>query len=148
MDSFKHCVFLADVCAARCAYAALEFSSFVSDNIAVKVRKNEHLEICSSFLIDKLCCSDINIPFVGCDFGIILANFFAEVEELTVCGLDNVSLLDDGNSVFAVSSFNDDITELMRKRKELIGSGKLEEAKEIEQKLVAINPEYFMYLNL
>lgn len=52
------------------------------------------------------------------------------------------------SDVFAVSSFNDDITELMRKRKELIGSGKLEEAKEIEQKLVAINPEYFMYLNL
>ena len=52
------------------------------------------------------------------------------------------------SDVFAVSSFNDDITELMRKRKELIGSGKLEEAKQIEQKLVSINPEYFMYLNL
>lgn len=52
------------------------------------------------------------------------------------------------SDVFAVSSFNDDITELMRKRKELISSGNIEEANEIEKKLVEINPEYFMYLNL
>lgn len=52
------------------------------------------------------------------------------------------------SDVFAVSSFNDEITELMKKRKELISSGHIEEACEIEKKLVAINPEYFMYLNL
>lgn len=50
------------------------------------------------------------------------------------------------SDVFAVSSFNDDITELMRKRKELISSGNIEEANEIEKQLVEINPEYFMYL--
>ena len=52
------------------------------------------------------------------------------------------------SDVFADSSFNDDITALMKERKEMIGSGNLQGAKEIEAKLVAINPEYFMYLNL
>ena len=52
------------------------------------------------------------------------------------------------SDVFSVSSFNDEITELMKKRKELIGFGKMKEAKDIERKLVEINPEYFMYLNL
>ena len=52
------------------------------------------------------------------------------------------------SDVFAVSSFNDDITALMKRRKEMIGAGDIQGAKEIEAKLIAINPEYFMYLNL
>lgn len=52
------------------------------------------------------------------------------------------------SDVFEVSSFNDDITALMKKRKEMIGAGDIQGAKEIEAKLVEINPEYFMYLNL
>ena len=52
------------------------------------------------------------------------------------------------SDVFAVSSFNDSITELITKRKEFINSGKMDEVKFIEKKLVEINPEYFMYLNL
>ena len=52
------------------------------------------------------------------------------------------------SDVFAVSSFNDDITDLMKRRKELIGIGDVIGAKEIEAKLIEINPEYFMYLNL
>ena len=51
------------------------------------------------------------------------------------------------SDVFAVSSFNDEITELMKKRKEFISSGRMEDANEIEKKLVEINSEYFMYLN-
>ena len=50
--------------------------------------------------------------------------------------------------MFEVSSFNDDITALMKKRKEMIGAGDIQGVKEIEAKLVEINPEYFMYLNL
>ena len=52
------------------------------------------------------------------------------------------------SDVFAVSSFNDDITALMKRRKEMIGAGDIQGAKEIEAMLVEINPEYFMYLNL
>ena len=52
------------------------------------------------------------------------------------------------SDVFAVSSFNDDITDLMKRRKEMIGAGDMIGAKDIEAKLVEINPEYFMYLNL
>lgn len=52
------------------------------------------------------------------------------------------------SDVFAVSSFNDDITDLMKRRKEMIGSGNMKGAKEIEAKLIEINPEYFLYLNL
>lgn len=51
------------------------------------------------------------------------------------------------SDVFAVSSFNDEITCLINKRKEAIHSGKMEEAQRIEQRLININPEYFMYLN-
>lgn len=52
------------------------------------------------------------------------------------------------SDVFAVSSFNDEITDLMKKRKEKIEAGDMQGAKEIEIRLVEINPEYFMYLNL
>lgn len=51
------------------------------------------------------------------------------------------------SDIFSVSSFNDEITELMKRRKDLIGAGKTEAAAEIERKLLEINPEYFMYLN-
>ena len=51
------------------------------------------------------------------------------------------------SDIFDVSSFNDEITELMRSRKDLIGAGEMEAATEIERKLLEINPEYFMYLN-
>lgn len=51
------------------------------------------------------------------------------------------------SDIFAVSSFNDEITELMKRRKDLIGAGEMEAATEIERKLLEINPEYFMYLN-
>ncbi|MBQ8501359.1 MAG: AAA family ATPase [Bacteroides sp.] len=51
------------------------------------------------------------------------------------------------SGVFAVSSFNDEITSMMNTRKEAIRMGRMEEAQEIEQKLLEINPEYFMYLN-
>lgn len=51
------------------------------------------------------------------------------------------------SDVFAVSSFNDEITEIMKRRKELISSGDLQGAKLIEKQLLEINPEYFMYLD-
>ena len=51
------------------------------------------------------------------------------------------------SDIFSVSSFNDEITELIKTRKELISLGKMNEAKDIEKELVRINPEYFMYLN-
>jgi hypothetical protein len=51
------------------------------------------------------------------------------------------------SDIFDVSSFNDEITELMKRRKDLIGAGEMEAATEIERKLLEINPEYFMYLN-
>ena len=52
------------------------------------------------------------------------------------------------SDVFGVSSFNDDITDLMKRRKEMIESGNIQEAREVEVKLLEINPEYFMYLNV
>lgn len=51
------------------------------------------------------------------------------------------------SDVFSVSSFNDDITDLMHKRKSLYQEGKKQEAEAIEKKLVEINPEYFVYLD-
>lgn len=51
------------------------------------------------------------------------------------------------SDIFSVSSFNDEITELIKKRKQLISLDKMEEAKDIEKELIRINPEYFMYLN-
>lgn len=51
------------------------------------------------------------------------------------------------SDVFAVSSFNDEITLLMQQRKSLYRDGRKEEAEAIEKQLVEINPEYFAYLN-
>lgn len=51
------------------------------------------------------------------------------------------------SDVFAVSSFNDEITTLMQQRKALYREGRREDAEAIESKLVEINPEYFAYLN-
>ena len=95
MDSFKHSVFLTDVCASCCTYAALELSCLISDDIAVKVRENDYLEVSAAFLVDELCCKDIYVPLVGCNFGILFADLFAKVKELTVRGLDNVCLCDN-----------------------------------------------------
>lgn len=52
------------------------------------------------------------------------------------------------SDVFGVSSFNDEITNLLRERKAFITSGEMESAKQIEQMLIKINPEYFMYLDI
>lgn len=51
------------------------------------------------------------------------------------------------SDVFAVSSFNDEITTLMQQRKSLYREGRKDEAEVIERQLVEINPEYFAYLN-
>ena len=95
MDCFKHCVLLTDVCAARSTYAALEFSSFVGDDVAVKIGKNENFEVGSSFFINKLCGCDINIPFVCSDFGVILSNLLAKVKEFTVSCFNDVCFCDN-----------------------------------------------------
>lgn len=50
--------------------------------------------------------------------------------------------------VFSTNSFNAEISELIQKRKQFINENKKKEAKEIEQKLLAINPEYFSYFNV
>ena len=103
MDSLKHCIFLADICAARRSYAALKFRGFVRDYVAVKVGKNEDLEIGAPLFVNELCGCDVDIPLVCCDFGIFLANLFAEIEELAVGCLDNICFLDNRNSVLVVS---------------------------------------------
>lgn len=51
------------------------------------------------------------------------------------------------SDVFAVSSFNDEITTLIQQRKSLYRDGRKDEAEAIERELVEINPEYFAYLN-
>lgn len=51
------------------------------------------------------------------------------------------------SDVFAVSSFNDEITTLMQQRKTFYREGRKDEAEAIERQLVEINPEYFAYLN-
>lgn len=51
------------------------------------------------------------------------------------------------SDVFGVHPFNEQITEMIQRRKRLIESGNKEEAKKIAGELFAINPEYFSYLN-
>ena len=45
-----------------------------------------------------------------------------------------------------VHPFNDEIADLMHKRKQLIEAGRKDKAKEIENVLFSMNPEYFSYL--
>lgn len=51
------------------------------------------------------------------------------------------------SDLFDVSSFNDEITDLIQRRKLLYKDGKKQEAEEIEKQLLEINPEYFTYLS-
>lgn len=51
------------------------------------------------------------------------------------------------SDVFNVNPFNEEIEKLMSERKALISEGKIEEGKKVAEKLYAINPEYFSYMN-
>lgn len=52
------------------------------------------------------------------------------------------------SDIFGVLPFNENITSLITTRKQLIESGKKEEARKVAEKLYEINPEYFSYLNI
>lgn len=51
------------------------------------------------------------------------------------------------SDIFGVQPFNEDITNLIMVRKQLIENGEKEEARKVAEKLYEINPEYFSYLN-
>lgn len=77
-------------------------------------------------------------PQVGCSTIKDETDYYdnLSVEEVLVSG------------VFNVSPFNNEITDLMQKRKQLVKSGDMTGAKQIAQQLYDINPEYFAYLNV
>lgn len=51
------------------------------------------------------------------------------------------------SDVFSVNPFNEEIANLMAKRKELIAEGKIAEGRQVGKQLYDINPEYFSYMN-
>lgn len=51
------------------------------------------------------------------------------------------------SDVFNVNPFNEEISKLMARRKELIADGKIEEGRQVGKQLYEINPEYFSYMN-
>lgn len=51
------------------------------------------------------------------------------------------------SDVFNVNPFNEEISGLMAKRKELIAEGKIDEGRQVGMQLYDINPEYFSYMN-
>ena len=104
MDSLEHRVTLADVCAAGCADAALELGSLVGDDVAVEVREDEDFEVAAALLVDELRRGDVDVPLVGHDVGIFLADLFAEVEKLAVRGLDDICLCDYRNAALVVAA--------------------------------------------
>lgn len=46
-----------------------------------------------------------------------------------------------------MNPFNEEIANLMAKRKELIAEGKIAEGRQVGKQLYDINPEYFSYMN-
>lgn len=52
------------------------------------------------------------------------------------------------SDIFGVHPFNDQITNLMMTRKQLIENGEKEKARKVAEELYKINPEYFSYLNI
>lgn len=54
MDGLKHGVALANVGAAGSANTALEFGSFVGDDVAVQVGQHKHLEVAAALFVDQL----------------------------------------------------------------------------------------------
>ena len=94
MDSLKHGVALAYIGASGSADASLELGGLIGDYIAVEIRKNEHLEVAAAFLVNELCGGDVNIPLVSRDFGVILADFLAQIQKLSVRCLYDVGFRD------------------------------------------------------
>ena len=102
MNSLKHGVNIAYIGAACRAYAALYLRCLVGNNIAVKVRQKNYLEVASYTLIHKVCGHNINVPIFGGNAGVILCNLVAKLGELAVGLLHNVSLCNYCNVGFAV----------------------------------------------
>lgn len=77
-------------------------------------------------------------PQVGCSQIIDTTDFYdhLSVEEILV------------SNVFNVSPFNNEISLLMEKRKQLLSDGDIDAAKAISRQLYDINPEYFAYLSV
>lgn len=50
------------------------------------------------------------------------------------------------SDVFSVNPFNEEIANLMVRRKELIAEGKIAEGRQVGKQLYDINPEYFSYM--
>ncbi len=75
VNGLEHGVPLADVRAARRAYAALELGRLVGQDVAVEIGKNEYLEVGTALFVYELCGGYVDIPIVGCDFGIFLCRF-------------------------------------------------------------------------
>jgi cysteinyl-tRNA synthetase len=50
--------------------------------------------------------------------------------------------------LFNTNNFNEEISELMRKRKEAVAQSNWAEIDRIEKMLLKKNPEYFNYLNI
>ena len=102
VNGLKHGVALADVAAARRAYAALEFGRFVSDDVAVQVGQHEHLKIGAALFVHQLGRHDVDIPVVRGDVGVLFAHGLAELQKLAVRGLDDVGFGNDGHAGFVV----------------------------------------------
>ena len=75
-----------------------------------------------------------NLKFVKGRIGDVFAN--QPIEEILMSPL------------FDTNNFNEDIAQLMRRRKEAVTQSNTAEIAQIEQLLMEKNPEYFNYLNI
>ena len=104
MNGLEHGIALADVSAACGADAALEFGCFGGYDVAVEIGENKYLKVGTALFVYELCGGYVDIPIVGCDFGIFLADFLAEIEKFSVGGFDDVGLGYDRYAVFVIFS--------------------------------------------
>ena len=102
MDGLEHGIAVAEVGAARRAYAALQLRGLVGDDVAVEVGKDKDLEAGADGGVDEVGGHDVDVPVLDLHLRVVLRHLVADGGELAVGLFHDVGLGDDGDILFAV----------------------------------------------
>ena len=99
MDCFKHGILLSDIGTSSSSNTSLEFSSFVSKDISIKVREDDNPELGPALGIHKLSGHDIDVPIVAFDLRIFFSNLIADIQKFSIRRFNHIGLCYESNSV-------------------------------------------------
>ena len=99
MDCFKHGILFSDICTSRSSNTSLEFSSFVSKDISIKVGEDDNFELGPALGVHKFGGHDIDVPIVAIDLRIFFGNLITDIQEFSICGFNHIGFCYDRDSV-------------------------------------------------